>query len=172
MMVDSPGGVTPTLQSEIFVQSDRMAAFVLMGILRWGLFALLGLLFPFLIVSTANISEQPPGNTDLSVDYRTHFLSSTLTNLPPVSFPECPELLLLPALRLHVPAGLCVHLLHPARDQRKDPDGDLCGVQGHQCVRDFLLRAAEHRGDQAIEAAADTDCCLIRRIMSVVISKP
>lgn len=52
-MLDSPGGTTPTLQSEIFVQSDRMAAFVLMGILRWGMFALLGLIFPFLIVSTA-----------------------------------------------------------------------------------------------------------------------
>lgn len=160
-MVDSPGGATPTLQSEIFIQSDRMAAFVLMGILRWGLVAMLGLIFPFLIVSAANI-------TDHSVGYRTHFLSSTLTNPPTtVSFPECPELLLLPALFLHVPAGLCVHLPHPARDQRKDPDGDLCGVQGHQRVRDLLLRPAEH---QVIKAAVDTDCCLISRIMSAVIS--
>lgn len=72
-----------------------------------------------------------------------------------------------------MPAGLSVHLLHPARDQRKDPDGDLCGVQGHQRVRDFLLRAAEHRGDQVVEAAADTDCRLDQEDNdNVVISKP
>lgn len=58
-----------------------MAAFVLMGILRWGLFALLGLIFPFLIVSTANIPEQPTGNTDHSVDYGTLlFLSQNALN--------------------------------------------------------------------------------------------
>uniref|UniRef100_A0A8C2X7G4 Solute carrier family 2, facilitated glucose transporter member 5 n=2 Tax=Cyclopterus lumpus TaxID=8103 RepID=A0A8C2X7G4_CYCLU len=44
-----PGGATNTLHSEIFIQSDRLAAFVLMGVQRWSLFAVLGLLFPFLI---------------------------------------------------------------------------------------------------------------------------
>ncbi|XP_035518265.1 solute carrier family 2 member 9, like 1 [Morone saxatilis] len=44
-----PAGATAALNSEIFVQSDRMAAFVLMGIQRWLMFAVLGLVFPFLI---------------------------------------------------------------------------------------------------------------------------
>lgn len=65
-MVDSPGSTTPTLQSEIFVQSDRMAAFVLMGIHRWGLFALLGLIFPFMIVSAATRHNPPISHQALS----------------------------------------------------------------------------------------------------------
>ncbi|XP_071350999.1 solute carrier family 2 member 9, like 1 [Trachinotus anak] len=44
-----PAGATATLTSEIFIQSDRMAALVLMGIQRWLMFAILGLVFPFLI---------------------------------------------------------------------------------------------------------------------------
>ncbi|XP_033938913.1 solute carrier family 2 member 9, like 1 isoform X1 [Pseudochaenichthys georgianus] len=44
-----PGGTTVTLHSELFIQSDRMAAFVLIGSQRWFVFALLGLVFPFLI---------------------------------------------------------------------------------------------------------------------------
>uniref|UniRef100_A0A3Q2NWS5 Solute carrier family 2 member 9, like 1 n=1 Tax=Fundulus heteroclitus TaxID=8078 RepID=A0A3Q2NWS5_FUNHE len=35
--------------SELFIQSDRLAAFVLMGLYRWFIFAVLGLLFPFII---------------------------------------------------------------------------------------------------------------------------
>ncbi|XP_075870524.1 solute carrier family 2 member 9, like 1 isoform X2 [Nelusetta ayraudi] len=46
-----PGSATPTVHSEIFLQSDRMASFVLMGIQRWGMFFLLGLIFPFVIRS-------------------------------------------------------------------------------------------------------------------------
>ncbi|KAM8916765.1 solute carrier family 2 member 9, like 1 [Spinachia spinachia] len=44
-----PGGASTTLHSEIFIQSDRLAAFVLLGMLRWLLYAVLGLVFPFLI---------------------------------------------------------------------------------------------------------------------------
>ncbi|XP_037535172.1 solute carrier family 2 member 9, like 1 [Nematolebias whitei] len=44
-----PGAVTATLSSELFVQSDRLAAFVLMGLQLWITFAVLGLIFPFLI---------------------------------------------------------------------------------------------------------------------------
>uniref|UniRef100_A0A3B4VI97 Solute carrier family 2, facilitated glucose transporter member 5 n=1 Tax=Seriola dumerili TaxID=41447 RepID=A0A3B4VI97_SERDU len=43
------GGPTATLNSEIFIQSDRLAALVLTGIQRWVMFAILGLVFPFLI---------------------------------------------------------------------------------------------------------------------------
>ncbi|KAG7229583.1 hypothetical protein INR49_012598 [Caranx melampygus] len=44
-----PGGTAPTLNSEIFIQSDRMAALVLMGLQRWVVFATQSLIFPFLI---------------------------------------------------------------------------------------------------------------------------
>ncbi|XP_056293869.1 solute carrier family 2 member 9, like 1 [Pseudoliparis swirei] len=44
-----PGAATNTLHSELFVQSDRLAAFVLLGMQRWSLFAVLGFVFPFLI---------------------------------------------------------------------------------------------------------------------------
>ncbi|XP_041639803.1 solute carrier family 2 member 9, like 1 [Cheilinus undulatus] len=44
-----PSGSTPVLINEIFIQSDRLAAFVLAGIQRWFLFAILGLVFPFII---------------------------------------------------------------------------------------------------------------------------
>lgn len=50
---EPPGSATPTVHSEIFMQSDRMASFVLMGMQRWGMLSLLGLVFPFLIVSLA-----------------------------------------------------------------------------------------------------------------------
>nr|XP_015814799.2 solute carrier family 2 member 9, like 1 [Nothobranchius furzeri] len=46
-----PGAVASTLRSELFVQSDRLAAFVLMGLQCWFLIALLGLVFPFIINS-------------------------------------------------------------------------------------------------------------------------
>lgn len=39
----------PSLTHEIFIQSCRPAAFVFTGILRWLGFAVLGLVFPFLI---------------------------------------------------------------------------------------------------------------------------
>ncbi|XP_029991250.1 solute carrier family 2 member 9, like 1 [Sphaeramia orbicularis] len=44
-----PGGATNTLNTEIFIQSDRMASLVIMGIMRWSLFATLGMIFPFLL---------------------------------------------------------------------------------------------------------------------------
>ncbi|XP_034546618.1 solute carrier family 2 member 9, like 1, partial [Notolabrus celidotus] len=44
-----PSGSTPTLINEIFIQSDRLAAFVLTGIQRWLLVALIGLVFPFIV---------------------------------------------------------------------------------------------------------------------------
>ncbi|XP_073323484.1 solute carrier family 2 member 9, like 1 [Pagrus major] len=44
-----PSGAGATLNNELFIQSDRMAAFVIVGIQRWLCFALLGLVFPFLI---------------------------------------------------------------------------------------------------------------------------
>ncbi|KAM6927934.1 solute carrier family 2 member 9, like 1 [Xenentodon cancila] len=44
-----PGATTPTLNSEIFLQSNRLAAFALLGLQRWFFFAVLGLIFPFLI---------------------------------------------------------------------------------------------------------------------------
>uniref|UniRef100_M3ZIE7 Solute carrier family 2, facilitated glucose transporter member 5 n=1 Tax=Xiphophorus maculatus TaxID=8083 RepID=M3ZIE7_XIPMA len=39
-----------TLSTELFTQSDRLAAFVLMGLQRWFMFSMVGLIFPFLIV--------------------------------------------------------------------------------------------------------------------------
>ncbi|XP_060926133.1 solute carrier family 2 member 9, like 1 isoform X2 [Limanda limanda] len=44
-----PGGATATLNSELFIQSNRVAALVLMGIQRWSIFAVMGFVFPFLI---------------------------------------------------------------------------------------------------------------------------
>ncbi|KAF3689562.1 Solute carrier family 2, facilitated glucose transporter member 9 Glucose transporter type 9 [Channa argus] len=44
-----PAGATAALNSEIFLQSNRMAAFVFLGMHRWLLFAIVGLVFPFLI---------------------------------------------------------------------------------------------------------------------------
>ncbi|KAJ7998954.1 hypothetical protein DPEC_G00210350 [Dallia pectoralis] len=46
-----PAGVLPSLTHEVFTQSYRPAAFVFTGILRWFEFAILGLVFPFLIAS-------------------------------------------------------------------------------------------------------------------------
>ncbi|XP_019911154.1 solute carrier family 2 member 9, like 1 isoform X2 [Esox lucius] len=44
-----PAGVLPSLTHEVFTQSYRPAAFVFTGILRWSGFAVLGLVFPFVI---------------------------------------------------------------------------------------------------------------------------
>ncbi|XP_077582794.1 solute carrier family 2 member 9, like 1 [Stigmatopora nigra] len=44
-----PGGASGTLNSEIFVQSNRVSAFVIFGVQRWSVFAVMGLLFPILI---------------------------------------------------------------------------------------------------------------------------
>ncbi|XP_054883180.1 solute carrier family 2 member 9, like 1 [Poeciliopsis prolifica] len=44
-----PGAATATLSAELFTQSDRLAAFVLMGLQRWFMFAVVGLIFPFII---------------------------------------------------------------------------------------------------------------------------
>lgn len=46
-----------TLNSELFVQSDRLAAFVITGSQRYLLFSTVGFAFPFLIVSTVNITD-------------------------------------------------------------------------------------------------------------------
>lgn len=45
-------GAGITLNSELFVQSDRVAAVVITGGQRYLLFSLVGVTFPFLIVST------------------------------------------------------------------------------------------------------------------------
>ncbi|XP_070759504.1 LOW QUALITY PROTEIN: solute carrier family 2 member 9, like 1 [Enoplosus armatus] len=44
-----PAGAAATLNTEIFIQSNRLAAFVLIGIQRWLFFSILGLVFPFLV---------------------------------------------------------------------------------------------------------------------------
>ncbi|XP_051933143.1 solute carrier family 2 member 9, like 1 isoform X1 [Hippocampus zosterae] len=44
-----PGGAAGTLNSEIFIQSNRVSAFVLFGVQRWFVLAVLGLAFPILI---------------------------------------------------------------------------------------------------------------------------
>ncbi|XP_061639800.1 solute carrier family 2 member 9, like 1 isoform X4 [Phyllopteryx taeniolatus] len=44
-----PGGASGTLNSEIFIQSNRVAAFVLFGVQSWFVLAVLGLVFPILI---------------------------------------------------------------------------------------------------------------------------
>ncbi|XP_008291156.1 solute carrier family 2, facilitated glucose transporter member 9-like [Stegastes partitus] len=49
-----PGAVTGTVNSEIFIQSDRPAAFVLVMMLRWFTAILLGLFFPFLITTLSS----------------------------------------------------------------------------------------------------------------------
>lgn len=54
-----PVGVGITLSSELFVQSDRMAAVVITGGQRYLLFSLVGVTFPFLIVSTKKHHRSP-----------------------------------------------------------------------------------------------------------------
>ncbi|XP_049589925.1 solute carrier family 2 member 9, like 1 isoform X1 [Syngnathus scovelli] len=44
-----PGAAAGTLNSEIFIQSNRVSSFVLFGIQRWSVFAVMGLAFPILI---------------------------------------------------------------------------------------------------------------------------
>lgn len=149
------GGAAPTLSSEIFIQSDRLAAFVVMGIQRWGMLAVLGFAFPFLIVSTTIKQSSIPNTVKAAarlekffVNYhwtivsygikrqKPHWWNSNAWDqtcaqscLPTVSsLPECPELILLCAVRLRVPAGLSLYFLPPAWDQGEDPDGDLRGV--------------------------------------------
>ncbi|KAM6980848.1 solute carrier family 2 member 9, like 1 [Aplochiton taeniatus] len=51
-----PAGVLPSLTHEIFIQSCRPAAFVFTGIQRWLGFAILGLVFPFLIAVVKSFS--------------------------------------------------------------------------------------------------------------------
>ncbi|KAK6319055.1 hypothetical protein J4Q44_G00102660 [Coregonus suidteri] len=51
-----PAGVLPSLTHEIFIQSCRPAAFVFTGIIRWLGFAVLGLVFPFLIELLKSVS--------------------------------------------------------------------------------------------------------------------
>ncbi|XP_053724819.1 solute carrier family 2 member 9, like 1 [Synchiropus splendidus] len=46
-----PSTVTATLNSEIFVQSNRLAAFVVVGMERWLIFGLMGFVFPFLFTA-------------------------------------------------------------------------------------------------------------------------
>lgn len=53
----SSGGVVMTLNSELFVQSDRLAAFAITGSQRSVLFSVVGVTFPFLIVSTMSITD-------------------------------------------------------------------------------------------------------------------
>lgn len=50
-------GVGLTLNSELFVQSERLAAFTIAGSQRYLLFSTVGLVFPFLIVSTLNPTD-------------------------------------------------------------------------------------------------------------------
>lgn len=76
---------------------------------------------------------------------------------------EVPGLLLLRVLCLRVPAGRCLHLLHPAWDQREDPGGDFCRVQGHRRLWALSL-AAEQRGHQAMR-----DCCCLAIRNSIVV---
>ncbi|KAM9408234.1 solute carrier family 2 member 9, like 1 [Pholidichthys leucotaenia] len=49
-----PGGGLPSLTSELFTQSNRTAAIVLTGSIRWLLFAVVGLVFPFLITALSS----------------------------------------------------------------------------------------------------------------------
>lgn len=140
------------------MQSDRMASFVLMGIQRWGMFFLLGLIFPFVIVS-------PSGGKQEVQQVKDSQSGRVLSKQLGVLSAEVPGLLLLRVLCLRVPAGRCLHLLHPARDQREDPGGDFCRVQGHHRLWAHSL-AAEQRGHQAMR-----DCCcfVIRNSIIVVV---
>lgn len=54
--VQLTGGVKETLSYEMFVQSYRSAAFMLVGIITWGSFAVFGFIFPFLLVSFSSSS--------------------------------------------------------------------------------------------------------------------
>ncbi|XP_022057305.2 solute carrier family 2 member 9, like 1 [Acanthochromis polyacanthus] len=51
-----PGAATGTLNTELFVQSDRPAAFVLVMMLRWSTAIIQGLTFPFLITALTTYS--------------------------------------------------------------------------------------------------------------------
>ncbi|AWP03239.1 putative solute carrier family 2 facilitated glucose transporter member 9-like isoform 2 [Scophthalmus maximus] len=49
-------GVISTLNTELFIQSNRVAALVLTGIQRWLMFVVVGLVFPFLITALGSYS--------------------------------------------------------------------------------------------------------------------
>ncbi|KAG7319233.1 hypothetical protein KOW79_017707 [Hemibagrus wyckioides] len=51
-----PAGVTVPLSYEMFVQSDRSAAFVLLGLVVWGGLAVFGFVFPFLLDAIKSFS--------------------------------------------------------------------------------------------------------------------
>ncbi|XP_029948132.1 solute carrier family 2, facilitated glucose transporter member 9-like [Salarias fasciatus] len=51
-----PGAGTGTLSSEIFIQSDRLSAFAIVGLLRWLAIAVIGFMFPFLIKALGSYS--------------------------------------------------------------------------------------------------------------------
>ncbi|KAK7916739.1 hypothetical protein WMY93_012500 [Mugilogobius chulae] len=51
-----PGGGINTLTTEIFVQSERMGAVVLVGMYRWVMYAFMGLIFPFIIAALGSYS--------------------------------------------------------------------------------------------------------------------
>lgn len=46
-----------TLNSELFVQSDRLGAFTITGSQRYLLFSTVGVTFPFLIVSRTSMAD-------------------------------------------------------------------------------------------------------------------
>ncbi|XP_042360968.1 solute carrier family 2 member 9, like 1 [Plectropomus leopardus] len=48
-LAGGPAGVAASLLTETFIQSDRMASFVLMGFQRWFCLGVVGLVFPFLV---------------------------------------------------------------------------------------------------------------------------
>lgn len=130
------GGATPTLSSELFIQSDRLAALVLMGLQRWFMIALLGLVFPFLIVSAAKLKI----SNKLSI---THVSYLYYTLLSYFSLTGCSQLVLLYSVCLYVPAGLSLHLLPSAWDERQDHAGDIRDVWSHHCVWKILLEGKE-----------------------------
>uniref|UniRef100_A0A8B9HW05 Solute carrier family 2, facilitated glucose transporter member 5 n=1 Tax=Astyanax mexicanus TaxID=7994 RepID=A0A8B9HW05_ASTMX len=51
-----PAGVVSSIYHEIFIQSYRSAAFIFIGILMWGGFAVLGFMFPFLLAALKSFS--------------------------------------------------------------------------------------------------------------------
>lgn len=122
----SPVGVGITLNSELFVQSDRVAAFVITGGQRYLLFSLVGVTFPFLIVSTKK-HHRSPAITIASAQMFEFQHAKLLLILGSVSsrVPESPGLVLLPAVHLRLRGRVSLHLLHPPGDQREDHGGDL-----------------------------------------------
>lgn len=50
------GGVTNILTTELFIQTNRPAAYIIAGSVNWLSFLLIGLVFPFIVVSVSNSS--------------------------------------------------------------------------------------------------------------------